>query len=60
MLKVVLMLFRCVLLNWMHFLFNFILLPFFNKIILKYFMHIYYGILDWLPFRLVVTLDPLC
>jgi len=59
MLKVVLMLFLGELLNWLHFLLYFILLPFFNKIILKMF-HAYYGIFDWLAFRSVVTLDPLC
>jgi len=37
MLKAVVMLFLCELLNWLHFLFYFILLPFFNKIILEMF-----------------------
>jgi len=59
MLKVVLMLFLCELLNWLHFLLYFILSPFFNKITLKM-IYAYYGIFDWLPFRSVVTLDPLC
>jgi len=35
----VLTLFLCVLLNWLHFLFYFIVLPYFNEIILKCFVH---------------------
>jgi len=59
MLKVVLMLFLYELLNRLHFLFYFILLPFLNKIVLKMF-YTYYGIFDWLPFRSVFKLDQLC